>query len=133
MAAAIANGRYLTWTLTLASEKVLNLDSISITGYSQDQVVNFALFTDLTGSFQEGDAIASWEVPNTIDAPTGRTEMINLSAIPELQEITSPIEFRLYYWGKTKNAAQIGIGRAFKSWGEPGNDLEILGTIIDRP
>ena len=110
LADAITGDDY--YSVTITPNQAINLQDIQIDAnqgpwQNSPQAV---LMSDLTG-FTSGNEIAQLSLD-------GISDSIDLTSIPELQSISDPVEFRVYYWG-------------FKSWGRVllGN-VTISGTAV---
>jgi hypothetical protein len=134
LAAAIANARYLTFTLEAAAGNLLNLsglDAIITAQNATNHAISIAVMTELTG-FGAGDAVATWQVGGTGDSSgwLGVSRTLDLSAVSALQGVVST-EFRLYIYGHTGEWDQVGLGRSFQENGT--TDLAVSGSISAVP
>jgi hypothetical protein len=134
LATAIANHRYLTFTLAAAPGYLLELDGVEARLQAQNATnytVSFAVMTDRIG-FKAEDELGIWTVGGTGNNSDwlGQWRSLNLSGVSALQGVESA-EFRLYIFGQNGANDQVGIGRAFQHNGTP--DLVVAGTIVPVP
>lgn len=127
---AITNDRYITFTLDLSGGNVMSISSLDINITSQNSDVNFALFSSATG-FSAGNVLSTIAAAGTDTAIGGALYSVDLSDQSALQNLSSALEMRFYYYGQASQWAQVGIGRAFN--GDSTSDLVINGTLAPVP
>ncbi len=120
LAAAIAADDYFTFSLEASSIYAISISSIDFNlDASGSGPQSWALFSSATG-FDEVDALNNW----VSVGPSSQTA--TLSGVPELQDVSSLIEFRVYGY---EAALQSGTG----SFEGAGNDVQVNGAIIPEP
>ena len=80
---------------------------------------------------QTGMKLRRGQTRTTLQQQMDMLRAVDVTGVTNLQNVSSSVEFRLYYSGKTSQYAQIGIGRAFN--GDSTNDLIVEGTISAVP
>lgn len=125
LAAAIFDGAYISWTLRPVSDTTLSLTSLTIRVSAQNSSgVNppreVALFSSRTG-WGADDAIQTWQVVSR------GTQVIDLSAQTEFEDVAEAIEFRLIAWNAPDRFSPTAIG--YDGEAHAGaDDLVLFGT-----
>ncbi len=124
LAAALSGGDYLSFSLTPASGSSFSVSSMSLLFGVSTAVTNFnvALVSNVSGFTAEN---ALWNFAFGTASPAMQT--ITLSSVPDLQNLTSVVEFRLYGWRDTSGTTTFRIRE------NAGNDLSVLGTATAIP
>ncbi len=117
LAGAITGSDYFSWTIAPASGYQISLTSIDIRPVSQDALRTFTLFSSVDG-FDEGDQLGSFTAQYNMNAP-----LFTLN-IAGHENLTAPVEFRLYIHGQTGQYQSVGMGNG------DVNDLIIKGTAL---
>ena len=124
LAGAITGGDYLSVSLTPASGSTFNLSSMSLLFGVATAVTNFNVaLTSSASGFTAGNEL--WSFSFGTASPAVQT--ITLSSFPNLQDLTSVVEFRLYGWRDTSGPA------TFRIRDNSGSDLSVFGTASDIP
>jgi PKD repeat protein len=116
LAAAITGNDYISFTLTPASGKGLNVTSLRLRPSSQNQERTFAVFSSV-GGFADGSQIATFTHNGGINA-TERTVTIT-----GVNNRTTAVEFRIYIYGGTNQWEAVGLGSS------TGDDLTVRGSV----
>lgn len=124
LAAAIADNDYISFTLAPASGYRLSLSSIAVNTGVSSAVTSFHgdLLSSATG-FTSSDSLHTYSFSTT----TAPAQLITLSSVTALQNISDPIEFRLYGWRDPAGTSTFRIRNL------SGSDLAINGSITAVP
>lgn len=105
LAAAITQNDYLAFTVAPAAGHTFSVSSITINpGLSSATDFNIALFSS-AGGYEVDDILWSYSFNATLPS----AQMITLSDFPELQDLASETEFRLYGWRGTAGTSTFRI------------------------
>jgi hypothetical protein len=120
---ALAANNYYTFSLEASANYLFSVTSIDFNfTSSSDGPQSWALFSSVDGFAAVGDALIDWGHvgydPNTQTA--------NLSGVAGLQNISGPIEFRVYGYEASGDG---GTGR-FEG---PGGDITVDGAVVPEP
>lgn len=123
LASALTANNYYTFTLEASATYSFSVSSIDFNfSSSSDGPQSWALFSSVDGFAAIGDALIDWGHvgfdPNTQTA--------TLSGVTELQNISGPIEFRVYGYEASGDG---GSGR-FEG---TGNDITVNGEVVPEP
>jgi hypothetical protein len=150
VAQAVADDRYITWTVTPNAGQFVNFSNLSMWAFvsertSADTVFwnpYYSLFADAIG-FSAGDMIDQIDTEVQVTSPNTLGPFdIDLSGVTELQGVSSPVEFRLYInnkWARgtvTNNRPNmyenVGIGTDDGMAGA-SNALYMTGVVVPEP
>ena len=117
LADSLANNDYFTFTVEASSGFQFSLDTLTFdVQASATGPQSWALFSSVAGFAAAGDAIATYAaVGNSTQTP-------DLSGISGLQDVTGPIEFRVYGYGASATSGTGGFEGT-------GVDVQIDGTV----
>lgn len=120
LADAISAGDYISFSLTPDTGSTMRLSSISFNSGVGSAITNFhgSLLSSATG-FTALNSLHNYSF-STAGAPT---QVVTLSGVSELQNVTSAIEFRLYGFRGLDGTSTFRIRNL------SGDDLIIQGTV----
>lgn len=119
---ALSDGRYAQFTVTPNTGSQLNLDSLNVNAYSQNQARTLGLAYSVGGgAFTIADVTAT--IPNNFD---GQPLSLALSGIAALQGVSDPVTLRLLIAEPVSAFEQRGFGNASGD----GNDIVLNGTVV---
>ena len=114
LTAAIAGNEYFSFKISPDAGKLISINKIKYNAVSQNQDRYFALFSNLTGfSVSTIIKLDSSGFGKSIEVP-----------ITGMNNITEPLEFRVYLYGADNPYEAAGIGNG------TGNDFVIEGSIL---
>lgn len=132
---AISQDNYFSFTVSPDAGKMVGFDNLftrfSVNTGSSTCDVTFLLLSDKTG-FSTNGILGAFNVTDDVPnySPTTYTHDFDLSAVPELQDLTESTEFRIYVTSVSGN--RMGIGQAF-TLDSGADDLRVEGTLEDAP
>ena len=116
---AISANDYLSFTITPAAGKKIDVTSISTRLFSQTQIRSFSLFSSVNGF-----------AANNVIATTSGTGVVNYTfALTGHTNLTSAVEFRVYFYGSTDMWTHAAFGDYFAH--ATTNDIVIVGSVSD--
>ena len=124
LASAITGDQYLSFTLTPTTGYAVSFTSLSLLSGVSTATTSFhgEVLSSATG-FNSGASLHSYSFSST-SAPL---QSITLSGVSALQNVTGPVEFRIYGWRDT------GGTSTFRLRSLTGNDLVLNGTVSAVP
>jgi hypothetical protein len=124
LASAITGNQYLSFTLTPSSGYAVSLTSLSLLSGVSTATTSFhgEVLSSATG-FNSAASLHSYSFSST----TAPLQSITLSGVSALQNVTGPVEFRIYGWRDT------GGTSTFRLRSLTGNDLVLNGTVSAVP
>lgn len=123
LASALAANNYYTFTLEASANYLFSVSSIDFNfSSSSDGPQSWALFSSVNGFADIGDALIDWG--HVGFDPNAQTA--TLSGVTELQNISGPIEFRVYGYEASGDG---GSGRLEGT----GNDITVNGEVVPEP
>ncbi len=124
LASAITGDQYLSFTLTPSTGYAVSFDSLSLLSGVSSATTSFhgEVLSSATG-FNSGASLHSYSFSST-SAPL---QSITLSGVSALQNVTGPVEFRIYGWRDT------GGTSTFRLRSLTGTDLVLNGTVSAVP
>ncbi|TWT65276.1 hypothetical protein [Allorhodopirellula solitaria] len=130
LAGAINAGHFIDFTVTAAQGFQMNLDSLAFVGQTTANGSNSAAVLTSISGFNDGDQIASVDniagVTGGLDTDASGFGPISLS-MPEFQNLTGPISFRIYGFGTTTGAGDTYLRNLV------GDDLVVNGSVVAVP
>jgi hypothetical protein len=132
---AIANGKFVTFTLQATSGKTLSLASLPKFNYraadTYGPTSGLIQYQVGSGAFQD---VA--QVTYTASGSGQTLSPVNLSAIQDLQNVpaSQQITFRIVNWGGLQNVAdpaRPGSWYIFDTANTPDIDFEVTGSVVD--
>jgi hypothetical protein len=116
LADAKADNEYVSFTLTPAADKSLTITEVKLRPVSQNQPRTFTLTAN-------GRDIENFTL-GTIFLP------LKSISVRDISDVTVPVEFRLYIYGKTNEWESVGIGE--RQAGVNEMDLIVTGEVKER-
>lgn len=119
LSGAIAGGDYISFTVSPAEGKKISISKVRIRPVAESKARYFCLFSSV-GGFDSAAMIGSIYDQHNFNAP-----LFDIP-VPGLNDLTTPVEFRVYIYGDYGNIYQgVGFGNA------TGDDLVIEGLVED--
>lgn len=139
LALAIGADDYLSVVITPEAGYNMSFDNVAF-NWADDRPKNgtLSLLADVTqsttGLWDASDVLAEVETPDT-GQDSQVAFNIDLSGVTGLQSVSSPVEFRLYYWGLERaNPDNFAIGTLAVNGNDPAEaDLVFNGTVVPEP
>ncbi|MDX2109750.1 MAG: PEP-CTERM sorting domain-containing protein [Verrucomicrobiota bacterium] len=126
LTAALSSTFYTAFSITPVGAAKLSLSSVDVSTFVQD--VNGPGFS--ASLYFSTDGFTSSTQAGTISQVSsgwsGTITNIGLDSFPTLQDTSSPVAFRLYFYGTAGSWQDRGMGNQVAA----GNDLQINGTAL---